>query len=173
MAHVPPPNPLRFLVAAGAQDCAGALVNVVGSALSRHGVEVINADSGRGVEALVAAAVQGGAHAAVASSAGDTRRVEYFTALRESLDLANAGYVLLFGCGCAFTPLEIAVLERRGVTVFDSERVRRLGPDATLDVMLRAGDIAVQRSSPSRPARAGGGSEAKRWQALQFVGGRQ
>src|ERR1700709_805737 len=127
-----PVNPVRFVTSASLFDGHDAAINVMRRVLQSQGAEVVHLGHDRSVEAVVTGAL-GEAVQGVAVSSYQGGHVEYFSYLKERLAEVGAGHVQVFGGGGGvIVPEEIALLERRGVTIFAPEDGQRLGPGGAI-----------------------------------------
>jgi isobutyryl-CoA mutase len=124
-----------FASAAGVDEADDAPINLIRRMLQRCGTQVLHLGNARSVDAAVRAIADADADAAVISCPRHGGRIAYFSALRNGLDRVSVRHVQLFGCGEGFVPLEIAALGRRGVMVFDRDRLRR---QPAVDILVGA-----------------------------------
>ena len=151
-----PTHPVRLVTAASLFDGHDAAINIMRRVLQSQGAEVIHLGHDRSVEEVVTAAVQEDVQG-VAVSSYQGGHVEYFSYLVERLREAGAGHVQVFGGGGGvIVPEEIALLARRGVTIFAPEDGQRLGLAGMINQLVRSCDVDLAAQAPDLAAvRAG------------------
>jgi methylmalonyl-CoA mutase len=140
--HVPS-QPIRFVTAASLFDGHDAAINIMRRIMQSQGCEVVHLGHDRSVTEVVEAAVQEDVQG-IAISSYQGGHVEYFSYLVESLAARGAGQVQVFGGGGGvIVPDEIALLARRGVTIFSPQDGQRLGLAGMINSMVAACDVDV------------------------------
>ncbi len=145
-------NPLRFITATSIFDGHDVAINIVRRILQEQGAEVVHLGHNRSVEDIVRAALQEDVDG-IAISSYQGGHVEFFRYLVDSLKLAEAGYIRVFGGGGGtITPSEVSELEAYGVEkIYTPEDGRRIGlAGMGQDVLLRTARATLERPVPSK-----------------------
>ncbi len=137
-------RPLRFVTAASLFDGHDASINIMRRLLQSKGVEVIHLGHNRSAKEVVDAALMEDAHA-IALSSYQGGHMEYFTYVRELLDMAGAKDVRIFGGGGGvITPPEAAELHQRGITrIYGPSEGVSLGLNGIIDDMIQQASYDV------------------------------
>ena len=130
-------EPLRFVTATSLFDGHDASINIMRRILQDAGAEVIHLGHNRGVEEVVNAAVQEGAHG-IAVSSYQGGHLEFFTYLIDLLNERGCGYVKVFGGGGGvIVPDEIRELEAYGVAkIYSPEDGKAMGLKGMIGHMM-------------------------------------
>ena len=128
---------LRFVTAASLFDGHDVSINIMRRLLQSKGVEVIHLGHNRSAQEVVDAALHEDVHA-VSISSYQGGHMEYFSYIRELLDLAGAANVKIFGGGGGvITPSEIKELQESGIDrVYSPEDGMKLGLEGIIDDMI-------------------------------------
>jgi methylmalonyl-CoA mutase len=128
---------LRFVTAASLFDGHDVSVNIMRRMLQSKGVEVIHLGHNRSAKEVVDAALQEDVHA-LALSSYQGGHMEYFTYIRELLDMAGATHVKIFGGGGGvITPSEIKILHQKGITrIYSPQDGMEIGLEGIIDDMI-------------------------------------
>jgi methylmalonyl-CoA mutase len=148
-----PVYPFRAVTAGSLFDGHDAAINIMRRLLQAQGAEVIHLGHDRGVEQVVAAAVQEDVQAVFVSSY-QGGHVEYFTYLVERLQERGAGHIKVYGGGGGvIVPEEIELLHARGVArIFSPADGQRLGLPAMINLTIQESDRDLAAVTPSRDA---------------------
>lgn len=135
---------LRFVTAASLFDGHDASINIMRRLLQSKGVEVIHLGHNRSAKDVVDAALMEDAHA-IALSSYQGGHMEYFTYVRELLDLAGGKHIRIFGGGGGvITPPEAAELHRKGITqIYGPAEGVSLGLNGIIEDMIKRADHDV------------------------------
>ncbi|HPS94897.1 MAG TPA: cobalamin-dependent protein, partial [Deltaproteobacteria bacterium] len=130
-------EPLRFVTATSLFDGHDAAINIMRRILQDAGAEVIHLGHNRGVEEVVNAAVQEGAHG-IAVSSYQGGHLEFFKYLIDLLNERGCGYVKVFGGGGGvIVPDEIRELEAYGVAkIYSPEDGKAMGLKGMISHMM-------------------------------------
>ncbi len=130
-------EPLRFVTATALFDGHDASINIMRRILQDAGAEVIHLGHSRGVEEIVNAAVQEGAHG-VAVSSYQGGHMEFFRYLIDLLNESGCGYVKVFGGGGGvIVPDEMRELEAYGVAkIYSPEDGKAMGLKGMIGHMM-------------------------------------
>ncbi len=128
---------LRFVSAASLFDGHDASINIMRRLLQSKGVEVIHLGHNRSALEVVEAALAEDVHA-IALSSYQGGHMEYFTYVRELLDMNGAKSLRIFGGGGGvITPPEIEELHKRGITrIYHPNDGTALGLHGIIDDMI-------------------------------------
>lgn len=128
---------IRIVSAASLFDGHDVSINIMRRLLQAKGVEVIHLGHNRSAKEVVDAAIQEDAHA-ICLSSYQGGHVEYFSYVRELLDIQGAKNVRIFGGGGGvITPPEIKLLESRGITkIYSPQDGAKLGLDGIIDDII-------------------------------------
>lgn len=128
---------LRFITAASLFDGHDVSINIMRRMLQAKGVEVIHLGHNRSAQEVVDAALQEDANA-VALSSYQGGHVEYFSYIRELLDLAGARNIKIFGGGGGvITPAEVKLLHSRGISkIYSPKDGMEIGLNGIIDDMI-------------------------------------
>ena len=130
-------EPIRFVTAAALFDGHDASINIIRRILQDAGTEVIHLGHNRGVNEVVRAAIQEGAHA-IAMSSYQGGHVEFFKYMIDLLKENGCEYIKVFGGGGGvIVPEEIAELQAYGVTkIYSPLDGKKMGLRGMIDHMI-------------------------------------
>jgi methylmalonyl-CoA mutase len=130
-------EPVRFVTAAARFDGHDASINIIRRILQDAGAEVIHLGHNRGVNEVVRAAIQEGAHG-IAMSSYQGGHVEFFKYMIDLLEEKGCGYIKVFGGGGGvIVPEEIKELEAYGVAkIYSPMDGKKMGLRGMIDHMI-------------------------------------
>ncbi len=148
-----PQNAIRIVTAAALFDGHDAAINIIRRVLQDLGAEVIHLGHNRSVQDVVDAALQEGAQGICVSSY-QGGHMEYFKYMRDSLNLAGADYVQIYGGGGGvIVHKEKAELEAYGIAqIFHPDDGRRLGLEGMIESILRGCDFDLSKKVLKNPS---------------------
>jgi isobutyryl-CoA mutase len=145
--HVPD-HPVRFVTSTALFDGHDAAINIMRRILQAQGAEVIHLGHDRSVREVVDSVLEEDAQG-VAVSSYQGGHVEYFEYLAQSLAVAGAGDVRIFGGGGGvIVPEEIVRLSARRVRIFSPEDGQRLGLTGMINELIRECDTDLAALPP-------------------------